>query len=202
MATQRAVGLTLVGLGAVLIALFGVGRVSANAGYVWPDRLLNHPIIYGMTAGALVVIGAVLLLGGLLRGLVIILCVGVTAAWLVYFSLLGIFSPSPVTDLDVSNQAGTLKARVFSLGLEETDLIRIEQTNRGPLNRSFVAGCISFDSVGLEELRWEGSSLIADTEGGSIAITVDNDGHAGAWHKVDDATIDESGEEQISLDVC
>lgn len=129
-------------------------------------------------------------------------CVAGTAVWLVWFSLVAIFSPSPWTELDVSNQAGTLKARVFLTGVEEMDIIRIQQTDRGLLSRSFVAGCISSDAFGLDELRWEGSSLIADTSSGSIAITVSNDGHAGEWHQVADATIDEQGEEQISLDAC
>ena len=201
-ATQRAGGLTLVGLAAVLIALSGVGLNATNAGYIWADRLLNHPILFGIAAGVLAALGAAQLFGGFFRVLLILFCVAGTAIWVVWFSFAAVFSPTPWKELDVPNQADTLKARVFLTGVEEMYLIRIEQTDRGPLSRSFVAGCINGDSVGLDELRWEGSSLIADTSGGSISVTVTDDGHAGEWRQVADTTIGEQGEEQISLDAC
>jgi hypothetical protein len=203
-ARRHADGIGLIVLAAVLMAACCVGVLADTAGYVWPGRLLNHPIIFGAAAGLLGVLSAVRLFRGLLCAIAIVMCLSATAIWGAWFALMAAFSPSAwAGGPDVSNQAGTLRARVFLAGIvDPIYLIRIEQTDRGPLNRALVSGCINGDALVLQELRWQGSSLIADTSAGAIAITVATDGRAAGWHSIADDTRDEGASGRVRLEEC
>jgi hypothetical protein len=203
-ARQRTAGTSLIGLAAALIATSFIGLLGADAGYVWPDRLLNHPITLGLTAGLLGVLGAIQLFRGLLCAIALVICVSATAIWGAWFALEAAFSPSAWPGgPDVSNRAGTLRSQVLLAGMvDPIYMIRIEQTDRGPLNRAFVAGCINGDSLALRELRWEGSSLIADTSAGAIAITVSDQGRPGVWHPVAGTTRHKRGGGRVRLEAC
>ncbi len=202
---KRAVGISLIGAAVLLVAASLGGLLAAEAGYVWVDRRLNHPMILGATAGLLGVLGAVQLFRGLLRALALVMCVSATAIWGAWFALVTAFcSPSSwAGGPDVSNPEGTLRARVLLAGMvDPIYVIRIEQTDRGPLNRSLVAGCINGDGLALQELRWEGQSLIADTSAGAIAITVATDGRGAGWQSVADATQYEGAGGPVRLEAC
>lgn len=188
--------------GAALLAFAALGRVGASAGYVWSDRLLDHPIILGGAGLVLGTIGAARALPGLARAAAIVAGTAVVVVWCGWFTLQGAFSPSPWQQGRAANRDGTLESEVLLAGIvDPIYVIRVEQTDRGPWSRSFLAGCIDGDALSLTGLRWQGSELIADTSAGSIAIAVGPDGRPGTWRTVD-PTVDEGAVGPVTLDAC
>ena len=195
-------GLVLVGIGGLLAVWCGLGVAGTAAGFLLAERL-NHPILLGLAAGVLLTAGAVLRLGGAWRAWVILAGAIATFAWTGHAALQNVFAPADAgVRYEVVNADGSLRAHVLLTGIvDPVYLVRIEQTDRGALDRFFVAGCIDGDALDLGSLRWDGDQLVALTDLGDLAMQVSGNGHVRSWHLVE-GTGGSPSEGYASLDDC
>lgn len=191
--THRLVAWALLAAGA-LLALVAVPAAAFEYSYVWAERLLDHPVLLGALGWSLVGAGVCLIvrrdwlqvLAGVAGGAAV-LC-WISAAWTVTLLESDQFDGFS----GVANTDSTMQTHVLLGGFVDPYWeIRVEQTDRGLLNRRFTVGCVNGDGHSLERLAWSGRSLIVDTSAGTVAVPVDDDGHIGRARPINDPTVDE-----------
>ncbi|WP_182377052.1 hypothetical protein [Nocardioides sp. WS12] len=191
--TRRLCGWALLAAG-TLLAIIALPAAGLEYSYVWAARLLDHPMMFGAVGWSLVGIAGCLIprrtwqqvLAGLTAGGIFLFWVG--GVWSIEIFQSEEFAGfSGIADVD-----GTMQTHVLLGGFVDPYWeIRVEQTDRGLLNRRFTVGCVNGDGHSLERLAWSGGSLIVDTSAGTVAVPVDEDGHIGRARPINDATIDE-----------
>lgn len=159
----------------VLVAAGAVAVLTADAGFVWVDRLLHHPFVLGAVAAPLFCVG----LAGTLRRrwmavLLVILGVLVGGVW----ALLGL----AVTWLGGTTTVARVAAPEGGYHVvvrQGTDVIDpfwdvVIQQDGGPFARQWAVGCINGDGNDFRGVSWDTTGrLIVKTSDGPAPVLID-----------------------------
>lgn len=175
--THHRLGQVLIGAAVFLVAGASVGVFTHFGGMVWPDRLLTHPILFGVAASLVGGYGLALVTGAgprapatVLAWLVAVLwALGGWAAW----NIVGQHEVARVEEPGGQLQAVALEGTNV---IDSYWLIYVEQADRGPLDHSFYVGCVNGDWQDLYGLTWVRGSLLVHSSSGDVTVKLDRDG--------------------------
>lgn len=181
-------GLVLVGTAILLVVSAAVGVLTGFGGFVWPDRLLTHPVLFGVAASLLAGYGlAQLTERGWLRSTLPVLGWVVAVLW-------GLGAGAVHVLFGVEHEvarveSGTLEAVVVegANGIDPLWRIYVEQADRGPLDRSFYVGCVNGDWQGLEGITWRRCDLLVHSSAGTVIVELDHRGQPQGWRRIADS---------------
>lgn len=173
---RRRRGVAMVAMSLVLVVGGTIGVLTEDQGFVWVERLLNHPFLFGCAAALLFGLGVALLTRHRWLG-VSAQVIGVTVA--LAWAALGVvasswFGTSPVA-------RATAPGGDYQVVVEEgTDVIDpmweiVVEQRGGLLARRWEVGCISGDWNGFRGVAWPNSRvLVVSTANGRALVHIDS----------------------------
>ena len=179
--SNRRLALVLLGLAVLLATVSAVGLFTRFS-YIWPQRLLAHPMLFGAVAGGLAGLGlAQLLRARLMAGVVLglfLASLGWAAAWAV----------TSLGPEEVERVEGEEFTAVVELGgfVDPEWYIYIQPASPGLLDRAHSVGCVNGDWQHLEEVSWVNSKLRIVTDQGGVAVALDDQGRRASIEYTDD----------------
>ncbi|MFW6867876.1 hypothetical protein ACOACQ_10845 [Nocardioides sp. CPCC 206347] len=177
-----------------VLAVVALPAVAYEYRYVWADRLLDHPMAFGAIGWSLVAVAGYLIPRRTWQQLMVgLTSAAVALCWIAGVWSLEIFQSAEFAGFSgIANADGTMQTHVLLGGFVDPYWeIRVEQTDRGLLNRRFTVGCVNGDGQSLQRLSWSDGSLVVDTSAGTVAVPVGENGHIGRARPLVGTTPDE-----------
>lgn len=172
---RRRLGFTVIAISHLLVLGGTVGVLAGDPSYVWVERLLNHPFLFGCAAALLFGLGLSLLTRRRwLKVSVLVAGVTVAVAWSAVgaFALM-LFGTTPVAKSIAPGGSHKVVVEEGTNVIDPIWLLAIEQ--RGGLQaRRWEVGCISGDWNQFRKVAWRNNRVLeVSTARGQALVEID-----------------------------